>query len=158
MSSPTFTRRRLLLRAASGLPVGLPLPGLFAAAAAVAVPATAITPADNALLLGQSCAFDGPMAGVIAEAMAGASWHFSQINDAGGIHDRPIGVISLDDDYLAHRCAANVRTLVDKHKVLALFNVAGTPTALAAVPVVAASTLPQAGRRSRASDRRPSSW
>ena len=51
-------------------------------------------------------------------------------------------VITLDDAYVAARTAENVKRLIDDERVLALFNLAGTPTTLAALPILEERKVP----------------
>lgn len=125
MITPANACRRRLLKALAALP---------ASVVSVGTPAFS-TAAANSLVLGHSCALDGPMASINLEAMAGAAWHFEQVNRAGGIAGRPVRIVTLDDGYDATRTAANARALAADHGALAFFNIAGTPTSMAAIPV-----------------------
>jgi ABC-type branched-subunit amino acid transport system substrate-binding protein len=48
----------------------------------------------------------------------------------------PLRLIALDDGYEPDRCAPNMRTLTEKEQVLAVIGNVGTPTAIAALPIV----------------------
>jgi branched-chain amino acid transport system substrate-binding protein len=58
------------------------------------------------------------------------------------VHGRRIRVIALDDAYDPKRAADNVRQLLDQDKVLALFNLTGTPTNMAALPIAKQQKVP----------------
>lgn len=110
-----------------------------AAACVEVMPAVAAPRGDAAaegdIVLGQSCQLTGPLAALTTEVRLGARLHFDDVNKSGGIHGRPVRVISLDDAYDPKRSAANTLKLIDEEKVLALFQYAGTPGSLAAMPI-----------------------
>jgi branched-chain amino acid transport system substrate-binding protein len=97
---------------------------------------------DTEILIGQSCQLTGPLAALSSEVRQGASLYFDHINATGGIRGRKIKVIALDDAYDPKKAAENTRTLIEQEKVLALFQYAGTPPALAAVPVAEEAGVP----------------
>ncbi|MBL8306763.1 MAG: ABC transporter substrate-binding protein, partial [Rubrivivax sp.] len=120
-------RRRVLARAAG-------------AAAAVALPAWAQS--DRRIVLGQSCALTGPAAQLGIQMNRGARIFFDRLNADGGVGGRSIEIKALDDGYEPDRCAANTDTLIRKEEVFALFGYVGTPTGLAALPLVNAAGIP----------------
>lgn len=103
---------------------------------------------DTEILLGQSCQLSGPLEGITREVRQGASLYFDHINAKGGVRGRKIRVLALDDGYDPKKAEANTRHFIDEAKVLALFQYAGTPPALAGmalaeqtgVPLIAAFT------------------
>ena len=86
---------------------------------------------DTEILLGQSCQLSGPLEGITREVRQGASLYFDHVNAQGGVHGRKIRVLALDDAYDPKRAEANTRHFIEDAKVLALFQYAGTPPALA---------------------------
>ncbi|MCR6477251.1 ABC transporter substrate-binding protein [Variovorax sp. ZS18.2.2] len=129
----TATRRRALRILGAG------------AAALVAAPWASPAPraeADAEILIGQSCQLSGPLAPLTRELQEGAAWCFEQVNARGGVHGRQVRVVALDDAYDPQRTADNVRQLIEKQGVFALFNLAGTPTTLAALPVLRERKVP----------------
>ncbi len=110
---------------------------------------------DAEILIGQSCQLTGPLEGITREVRQGASLYFDHINAQGGVRGRKIRVLALDDAYDPARAEANTRQLIDQDKVLALFQYAGTPPALAGmklaeergVPLVAPFTGSEALRQ-----------
>lgn len=66
---------------------------------------------------------------------------FDQVNAQGGVGGKSIEIKKLDDGYEPDRCAANTRQLIDEG-VFALFGYIGTPTSLAALPMVKAGKVP----------------
>jgi branched-chain amino acid transport system substrate-binding protein len=128
--------RRTVLRTAS-------LGALGALAAIVSRPARAQAGvSETEILIGQSAQLSGPLAPLTQELRQGASWYLEDLNARGGVHGRTVRVVTLDDGYVAARTAENVRRLIDEDQVLALFNLAGTPTTLAALPILEARRVP----------------
>ncbi|HEX5634101.1 MAG TPA: ABC transporter substrate-binding protein [Gemmatimonadales bacterium] len=109
-----------------------------AAATAVAAPAWA---QPRRLVLGQSAAFSGPAAQLGIQMNAGARLCFEMANAAGGVHGVPIELRTLDDGYEPDRCKANTERFI-ADDVFALFGYVGTPTCLAALPLVNESRVP----------------
>lgn len=95
----------------------------------------------NKIVLGQSAAFSGPAAQLGIQFHQGAKLWFDQLNSRGGIAGRSIEIKTLDDGYEPDRCAANTQALIDED-VFALFGYIGTPTSLAALPLVKKSQIP----------------
>ena len=119
--------RRDLLRAAS------------AVAAAASLPA--LGQVKGHIVLGQSAAFSGPAAQLGIQMNKGARLYFDALNAAGGINGLTIELRNLDDGYEPARCKANTEAFL-KDEVFALFGYVGTPTCLAALPLVKDSGIP----------------
>jgi ABC-type branched-subunit amino acid transport system substrate-binding protein len=117
-------KRRTLL----GLLAALPAPSSFAAE-------------KSAIVLGQSAAFTGPAAQLGVQLHRGARLCFDRINAAGGINGQRIELRTLDDGYEPDRCKANTERFIEDD-VHALFGYVGTPTSLAALPLVRDSGIP----------------
>jgi len=111
---------------------------MAAAGAAVAVPAWG---QSNRLVLGQSAAFSGPAAQLGIQMNTGAKIYFDQVNGNGGINGQQIELRTLDDGYEPDRCKANTDKFI-KDDVFALFGYVGTPTCLAALPLVNDAKIP----------------
>lgn len=126
---PLMNRRRALLSLAAG-------------SATLAAPALA--QADRRIVLGQSCALTGPAAQLGLQMNSGARIYFDALNAAGGINGSTIELRVLDDGYEPDRCQANTERLI-KDEVFALFGYVGTPTSLAALPLVNAERIPFIG-------------
>jgi ABC-type branched-subunit amino acid transport system substrate-binding protein len=109
-----------------------------AAGAALALPAWAQA---KTLVLGQSAAFSGPAAQLGIQMNKGGKIYFDMINAAGGINGQQIELRTLDDGYEPDRCKANTEKLI-KDDVFALFGYVGTPTCLAALPLVNEAKMP----------------
>lgn len=116
-----MNRRRTLLRLAG------------AGAATLALPSFA--QADRRLVLGQSCALTGPAAQLGIQMNLGARLVFDAFNAQGGVNGQTVELLALDDGYEPDRCKANTEKLIGDD-VFALFGYVGTPTSLAALPLV----------------------
>lgn len=97
---------------------------------------------DTEILLGQSCQLSGPLEGITREVRQGASLYFDHINAKGGVRGRKIRVLALDDAYDPQKAEANTRHFIDEAKVLALFQYAGTPPALAGMALAEKTGVP----------------
>jgi ABC-type branched-subunit amino acid transport system substrate-binding protein len=111
----------------------------LAAAGAVAMPAFAQF--DRRIVLGQSAAFSGPAAQLGIQMNRGAKLYFDGVNAAGGVHGAQIELRTMDDMYEPDKCKANTEALI-KDDVFALVAYVGTPTALAALPLVNQHKVP----------------
>lgn len=96
---------------------------------------------SNKLILGQSATFSGPAAQLGIQFHQGAKVWFDQIDAQGGVAGKSVGIKTLDDGYEPDRCAENTRKLIDED-VFALFGYIGTPTSLAALPLVKKAQIP----------------
>ncbi len=117
---------------------------LAGAAAAATLGTPALAQGGRRIVLGQSCALSGPAAQLGIQMNRGARLFFERLNAEGGVAGRPVEIKALDDGYEPERCAANTKALIDED-VFALFGYVGTPTGLAALPLVNASELPLLG-------------
>jgi branched-chain amino acid transport system substrate-binding protein len=113
-----------------------------ASAATLALPALGQT--AGKLLLGQSCAMTGPAAQLGLQMNRGARLVFDAVNAQGGINGQPVELRVLDDGYEPDRCRANTEQLI-KDNAYALFGYVGTPTMLAALPLVNEERIPLIG-------------
>jgi ABC-type branched-subunit amino acid transport system substrate-binding protein len=96
---------------------------------------------SGSIILGQSAAFTGPAAQLGIQFHAGAKVWFDQVNAQGGVNGRLVEINKQDDGYEPDRCAANTTKLIDDN-VFALFGYIGTPTSLAALPLVNKAQIP----------------
>jgi len=109
-----------------------------AISAAIALPAWA---QNNKLVLGQSAAFSGPAAQLGIQMNLGAKIYFDQLNASGGVNGQTVELRTLDDGYEPERCKANTDKLI-RDDVFALFGYVGTPTCLAALPMINETKIP----------------
>lgn len=94
------------------------------------------------ILLGQSTALTGPLAELGNDTSTASKAYFDFINGQGGIHGRKIRLITLDDGYDTDKGVANVRQLIEKDGVFALFNVIGTPANTTLMPFITKVGIP----------------
>lgn len=94
------------------------------------------------IVLGMSAAFEGPAAQIGTQLKAGASLHFDQINNSGGIAGHHIKLLALDDGYEPYKTVENTKHFIETEKVKALFSYMGTPTSWAAKPLLEHSQIP----------------
>ncbi len=120
-------KRRSLLSLAATVPMGFA--GLARAKS------------EPPIILGQSAAFTGAAAQLGIQLNRGARLCFDQVNAHGGIGGAAIELRTLDDGYEPARCKANTQKFIDDD-VFALFGYVGTPTSLAALPLVKESKVP----------------
>lgn len=113
----------------------------LAAASLLAAPTLLKAQGNNKIILGQSAAFTGPAAELGIQFQQGAKLWFEQVNAQGGIGGKTLEIRSLDDGYEPDRCAANTQKLIAED-VHALFGYIGTPTSLAALPLLTKAQVP----------------
>ena len=109
-----------------------------AAGATLALPAWA---QPSRVVLGQSAAFSGPAAQLGIQMHKGAKIFFDQLNATGGVNGHVIELRTLDDGYEPDRCKANTEKLI-KEDVFGLIGYVGTPTCVAALPLVNDAKIP----------------
>ena len=115
--------------------------GMGAAALGTLAPARVRAQGAERIVLGQSAAFTGPAAELGVQFNAGAQLYFNAVNAQGGVGRRSIELRTLDDGYEPARCADNTRKF-SADDVFALFGYIGTPTSLAALPLLTQARLP----------------
>jgi len=113
----------------------------LATAALMAAPTLLKAQGTNKIILGQSAAFTGPAAELGIQFHQGARIWFDQVNALGGVAGKTIEIKTLDDGYEPDRCAANTQKLISED-VFALFGYIGTPTSLAALPLLSKAQVP----------------
>lgn len=113
----------------------------LAAASVLAAPALLKAQSSNKIILGQSAAFTGPAAELGLQFHQGAKLWFDQVNAQGGVAGKLIEIKALDDGYEPDRCVANTQKLIAED-VQALFGYIGTPTSLAALPLLSKAQVP----------------
>lgn len=124
-------------------------------AAALAPAVQAQTPAAAAasaapgrlepVVLGQSAHLSGPLAPTFTGVLQGQRLALTQFNARGGVAGRPVQLITLDDGYDTRRCVANVRQLIERDRITALFGLASTPHVAAVLPLLAERQVPLVG-------------
>jgi ABC-type branched-subunit amino acid transport system substrate-binding protein len=109
-----------------------------ALSASLALPAWA---QSSRIVLGQSAAFSGPAAQLGIQMNKGAKIYFDQLNASGGVNGHTVELRTLDDGYEPDRCKVNTDKLI-KDDVFALLGYVGTPTCVAALPLVNDARIP----------------
>lgn len=110
--------------------------GLLAAGVAGAAPAS-----GEPIRFGQSVALTGPLAELGQALHAGAKVGAGVVNARGGIHGRPLTLVTQDDAYDSAKAVANMRKLVGDEGCLGLFGCMGTPMIEAMLPVLRGSDI-----------------
>ena len=104
--------------------------------------AQSATAVGNTITLGFSGPLTGPLGELGKEYVSGANLYFDEINRNGGVHGRTIKLITLDDGYKPDQTEINVKELIEKQKVFALYGVLGTPQNMRAIPLANAAKIP----------------
>lgn len=115
------------------------------ALAALACAPAAASREGRAWVLGQSAPLSGPFGAMGQDSRDGALLALEDVNRRGGLHGRPLRLLSLDDAYDVPRATANARTLLSDPDVLCFFNHAGSATVLATLPLAATAGMPCVG-------------
>lgn len=104
----------------------------------------------NTIVLGMSGPFSGGLNSVGSQFLMGANIYFANLNEQGGVYNRKIHISAKDDRYEPRIALENVRELVEKEKVFALFGIIGTPVVEAVFPMVKEKRIPLVGAYSGA--------
>ena len=100
---------------------------------------------DKEVLIGQFAAFSGPAAQLGQRMQAGIQAHFDAVNAQGGVNGRKLKLVTRDDGYEPEKAAAAAKSLITEAKVFALIGSVGTPTTLAALPIINEAKIPLIG-------------
>ncbi len=100
---------------------------------------------EREVLIGQFAALTGPAAQLGKRMQAGMQAYFTQVNAQGGVNGRTIKLVARDDGYEPAKAVESVKALINDDKVFALAGSVGTPTGLAALPIVTAEKVPLVG-------------
>lgn len=100
---------------------------------------------DREILIGQFAAISGPAAQLGQRMQLGMQTYFTAVNAQGGVHGRTIRLITRDDGYEPEKAAAAAKALIQDDKVFALAGSVGTPTGLAALPILTEAQVPLVG-------------
>jgi len=96
----------------------------------------------NSYALGMSTVLSGPAAHLGINMRNGVLAALKEINMKGGIKDRSLCLIALDDRYEPEMTVDNMHKLIEQENVLAIIGNVGTPTAIAAVPIANRNHVP----------------
>lgn len=97
------------------------------------------------LIIGQSCALEGPAKALGTGMRAGLLACFQQVNAADGVRGRTIDLQSMDDGYEPAQCAKVTKQLIEEKNAFLLIGEVGTPTSQAAVPICEGAKVPFVG-------------
>ena len=75
----------------------------------------------------------------------GMETYFKHINAQGGVNGRKLKLVVRDDGYEPEKAKDAVKALIEEDKVFALAGSVGTPTGLAAVPLLTDAKVPLVG-------------
>lgn len=92
--------------------------------------------AAESIRLGASAALSGPAASLGLRYHAGAHAALLAVNQLGGVRGARVAMDLHDDRYEPDRALHNTEALVADPRVLALLGYVGTPTSMAALPLV----------------------
>jgi ABC-type branched-subunit amino acid transport system substrate-binding protein len=121
---------------------------------AAAWPARVARAAGEPIVLGQSLPLSGPGFPIANRVSMGAKAVAERVNAAGGIHGRPLEIISLDDGGNPKRLAGNVRSLVERDNALAIVNCLGEQASIEAAQATRKLGVPLIGPMSGAAELR----
>ena len=130
-----FTRRTALQTTAA---FALPLSSTQHAKAETGV-------SDKEILLGQFAPLTGPAAQLGLRMQAGMQAFFRHVNTQGGVGGKTIKLVARDDGYEPEKAVTAVKALINDDKVFALVGSVGTPTNLAALPIITEAKIPLVG-------------
>lgn len=100
---------------------------------------------DREVLIGQFAAVSGPSAQLGLRMQLGMQAYISAVNAQGGVNGRAIKLVTRDDGYEPEKAAAAVKALIHEDRVFALAGSVGTPTGLAALPILSEEQVPLIG-------------
>lgn len=96
---------------------------------------------DTEILIGQTNPYSGPLSSYGTQGRAQIAY-YAMINEQGGINDRKIKLISLDDGYSPPKTVEHHRRLVESDEVLSVVGTMGTPTNSAIVKYMNLKSVP----------------
>jgi len=100
---------------------------------------------DQEVVVGQFAPFSGPAEQLGKRLNVGIQAYLQSVNAQGGIHGRRLRLVTRDDGYEPDRAVAAAKGLIEQDNVFALVGSVGTPTGLAAVPVLTSAKVPLVG-------------
>ena len=88
------------------------------------------------IVIGMSAAFEGPSQALGRELYQGSMAYIEHVNATGGIAGRSIVINAYNDGYDPVSAVENTLRLIERDKVLLLFNYVGTPTVTRVLPLL----------------------
>ena len=126
-----------LWRAFRSEPTTEPAPPLATPPPAVAPSSGPVAGVSDAeVVFGMSSPFSGAIKELGRGMRTGLEVAFAVANESGGVHDRKLRLVALDDGYDPERTKAVMSELLDQRKVFAIVGNVGSPTAEASIPLV----------------------
>ena len=98
--------------------------------------------APQPLLFGMSTALSGPAGDLGRNMRNGVLCAFHEANRRGGVRGRRVHLRAVDDGYEPARTVPNVKGLIADSSILGMIGNVGTPTAIAAIPLVRVGKIP----------------
>jgi branched-chain amino acid transport system substrate-binding protein len=98
--------------------------------------------AQDKWVIGQSAPLTGGNAVFGKDIRDGANAYFATVNAKGGVHGRPIELLTLDDKNDRKTAGANAKTLLENRNLLALFGFASATLSLDAIPQAEKAEVP----------------
>ena len=96
---------------------------------------------SDKIVIGQSAALSGVAKELGINMRLGLMAAFKEANNKGGVFNRKLELITLDDGYEPEQTIKNMHELISSHKVFTLVGGVGTPTSKAALPIVSKTPL-----------------
>jgi ABC-type branched-subunit amino acid transport system substrate-binding protein len=100
---------------------------------------------DSEITVGQFAAMSGPAAELGQRLQVGILSFFNAVNAQGGVGGRTIKLVTRDDGYEPDKAVSALKALINEDKVFSLIGSVGTPTGLAALPVITENRVPIVG-------------
>jgi ABC-type branched-subunit amino acid transport system substrate-binding protein len=89
---------------------------------------------ENEIRFGISAPFSGAAKELGQNMKLGIDGAFNVANTSGGVHDRQLRLVAVDDGYEPTRTAETMKQLYDQDRVFGIVGNVGTPTAVVALP------------------------
>jgi len=100
---------------------------------------------EHEIRFGMVAPFSGPARELGRQMKVGVEAAFNAANEAGGIHDRRLSLLTVDDGYEPGRTVEAMKDLRDGKKVFGFIGNVGTPTAAVALPLALEKKMPFLG-------------
>ena len=101
--------------------------------------------AAETVVLGMSAALSGPTSSLGLGMRTGIEAAIHEANHDPAQANRRLKLVALDDGYEPSRTGPNMRQLIEKERAIVVVGNVGTPTAVAATPIVNETHLPLVG-------------
>ncbi|HJV88444.1 MAG TPA: ABC transporter substrate-binding protein [Noviherbaspirillum sp.] len=96
----------------------------------------------NEIVVGSLQDLSGPIANFGKNGRNGLQMRVDEANAAGGIHGRKLRLVVEDHGYDPKKALLGAQKLVQKDKIFAMISTVGTPTNMAAIPVLIENNVP----------------